>query len=188
MHRTYIVSLAPALALALVALGAQGASAQDSSGRLELTFDGGYGFGSEGEYGELALDFRAFSEVGVGGVLRTGVATQVFSNALALDLGVAFRTDLTGGERGGLAFTIAVGPSFAYGPFDVDWVDAWGGWAMLGLDLWHRHFVVGAGVTAHLLVPSSHDRQASWAGEVPGRDQPIATIAPMLRVGWVWGR
>jgi hypothetical protein len=175
----------PLAAFVFTVLSAGSAEAQDS-GRLELTFDGGYGFGSEGGYGELAMDFRAFTDRGVGGVLRAGVATQLFSSAFALDLGFAFCVDLAGGERGGLVLSGAVGPSFAYGPFDLGWVDAWGGFALLGLDFWHRHFVVGIGVSAHALVPASHDRQASWAGEVPGRDEPLVTIAPMLRVGWVW--
>lgn len=179
------------IALSLVIAGSSPAEAQPqqlTSGRLELTFDGGYGFGTEGDYGELAMDFRAFTPNGVGGVFRAGVGTQIFSNALAMDLGFALRADLVGGDVGGVAIAGALGPSFAYGPFDVDWVDAWGGWAMLGIDFWHRHFVAGVGVTAHLLMPSSHDRQASWAGEAPGRSAPIVTIAPTIRVGWAWGR
>ncbi len=178
--------LTPLLAYLIFAAWAPAAHAQ-SPGRLELSFDGGYGGGSEGGYGELAMDFRAYAPSGVGGVVRAGVATQIFSNAFALDLGVSLRLNLAGDESGGLALTGAVGPSVAYGPFDIDWVDAWGGFAMLGLDYWHRHFLIGLGVTGHLLVASSHDRQASWAGEEPGRNDPIMTLAPMLRVGWAWG-
>jgi hypothetical protein len=188
MHRHFTFPITLSLVLATASTAAAEDPSRRSPGRLELSFDAGYGFGTEGDYGEVAMDFRAFAPNGVGGVFRAGVATQIFSNALAVDLGFALRANLVGGEIGGLAISGALGPSFAYGPFDVDWVDAWGGWAMLGLDLWHRHFVVGVGVTAHLLVPTSHDRQASWAGEVPGRSNPITTIAPTIRVGWAWGR
>lgn len=160
------------------------ASAQDRSrsgrARLELALDHGYGGSSEGGYGEIAADLRLSAPNGIGAVLRTGLATQLFSNALGVDLGVAYRVDLAASDHVGVQLGGALGPSLSYGPFDGGWVVAYGGWAMLHLDLWFRNFLVGVGVSAHAMASARH-------GQEGGRAAPILTLAPLVRIGGDWG-
>ncbi len=149
-------------------------------GRFELAFDHGYGFGTEGDYLELGTDIRGYAPSGLGAALRIGVAAQGLSNAVAADLGAALRVNLVSGVHSGLQLAGAVGPSLAIGPFDGGRVFAYGGWAMLHLNLWVGVFFVGLGVSAHALWSERHT-------EPNGRSAPILTIAPSLRVGFDWG-
>lgn len=171
-------------ALALVAP----ASAQDRSAtgrsRLELAFDHGYGASTEGDYAEVSVDARLYAPFGLGAVVRTGAATQLFSNALAMDLGVAYRLDLAAGEHAGLQLALALGPALARGPFDGGEVWAFGGWAMLHLDFWYRNFFVGLGVSGHA-VWASRDGEENLEG--PPRTGAVMTLTPTLRVGGEWG-
>ncbi|MCB9598598.1 MAG: hypothetical protein H6719_38135 [Sandaracinaceae bacterium] len=170
------------LALAPPAL-AQDRNATGRS-RMELSFDHGYGFGSEGEFVELAADGRVYAPFGLGVVARAGLATRVFSNALALDLGAAYRLDLVDTPHAGLQLAIAVGPSVARGPFDGGEVWAFGGWSMLHLDFWYRNFFVGLGATGHLMATT---REGSDVVDGNPRSAPILTLTPMIRIGGEWG-
>ncbi len=176
-------SFRAALVFVLVSSAAL-ASAQDRSrshrARMELVLDLGLGASTEGMYGEASGDLRLFSPDGVGAVLRTGVATRGFSNAPAVELGVAYRFDLLAAEHLGLQLTGVIGPSVAYGPFDDGNVAAYGGWAMLHLDFWYRNVVVGVGVTGHAMLGERHE-------QTEGRASPILSIAPTLRIGGEWG-
>ncbi len=173
------------IALALcVLLLASSASAQDRSrserARLELAFEVGYGGSSEGGFGELGGDLRLWAPNGAGVVLRTGLATTGFSNAFGVDLGAAYRLDLLSEEHLGLQLAGAIGPSVAYGPFDEGYVAAYGGFAMIHLDFWYRNVLVGVGVSAHAMAPERHM-------QLEGRDDPILTLTPLIRIGGDWG-
>lgn len=187
--------LAVLVVVSAIPLVATHAQAQDRSrsdrARLELSFDHGGGWSSEDAYGELALDLRLHAPVqasmSLGVVLRAGLATQLFSNAGAFDLGAAYRVDLLAEEHIGVQLALALGGSVAYGPFDGGNVVAAGGFAMLHLDLWYRSSFVGIGVSSHALLSSRHAEQASRWGDDAGRTDPIVTVTPMLRVGGEWG-
>lgn len=170
--------------LVLLCATASVASAQDRSrshrARMELALDHGLGASTEGMYGELSADLRIFAPEGVGAVLRTGVATRGFSNAPAVDLGIAYRLDLFALDHVGLQLDGVIGPSVAYGPFDDGNVAAYGGWAMIHLDFWYRNMVVGLGVSAHAMLSERY-------GSPQGRDSAILTITPTIRIGGDWG-
>jgi hypothetical protein len=172
--------------LALCALAALGGTAHaqyrttTQRGRLELAFDHGYGFSTEGDFLELGSDIRAYAPEGIGGAIRVGVAAQGLSNAFAADLGVALRTDLVATPRWGLQLAGAIGPSLAVGPFDGGRVMALGGFGMVHLDLWVGVLFVGIGVTGHALWSERH-------ASPNGRADAVLSIAPTLRVGFDWG-
>lgn len=166
-------------ALVLAAPAAAQYRSESARARMEIAFDHGYGGGSEGGYAELAGDVRIWAPYGVGLIVRTGLASNVFSNAFAVDLGVGARVDLAHGSLGGLQLYGALGGSVAYGPFD-GYIPAFGGFAMAGLDLWHRNFFVGIAASAHALYAEGHQ-------DAGGRGDPIWTLAPMLRVGGDFG-
>ncbi len=107
--------LAPLGALLLLLPCAAEAQDRSRSGRarLELSLDHGYGPSSEDGFGVLAADLRIHAPNGLGVALRTGIATQIFSNAFAIDLGVAYRLDLIAVEHAGLQLAGAIGPSLA---------------------------------------------------------------------------
>lgn len=172
------------LLLVLVCAVPSTASAQDRSrtgrARLELALDLGYGGGSDGGYVEIGADLRLSAPFGLGVVLRTGLATNGFSNALAADLGIAYRLDLIQEEHLGVQVGAAVGPSVASGPFDQGEVLAYGGWAMIHLDFWYRNLLIGVGLSGHAMVGERH-------AQPTGRDTPILTLAPMIRFGGEWG-
>ena len=171
--------LAPlSLALTLSVASVAGAEVRTATGRsrMELTFDHGLGFGTEGMFFELATDLRVYAPYGLGAVLRLGGAAQLMSIGWAAEVGVAYRVDLFTMERAGIQLGIALGPSVAYGPFDRGSVPAIGGWGMLHLDVWHRNIFVGIGVTGHALAPEGEQRT-----------NPILTVTPTLRVGGEWG-
>lgn len=180
--RTVLVALACSLTATAPIASAQDRSRSGRS-RMELAFDHGYGASSEGGYAEIAADLRIYAPFGLGAVLRTGIASNLFSNALAADLGVAYRLDLVAEEHVGLQLAGAIGPSIAYDPFDQGNVTAFGGWAMVHLDFWHRNVFVGLGASAHALLGERH-------AEVEGRGAPILTLAPMSASRrWAsWGR
>lgn len=182
MDRLALSIVVASLALASVA------HAQDRTrtgrARMELAFDHGYGLGSEGEYAELAVDARLYAPFGLGVALRTGLATQLFSNALAIDLGPAYRLDLVAGEHAGLQLALAAGPSVARGPFDGGDVWAFGLFGMLHLDFWYRNFFVGLGASAHGLWPT---RAGEDQLEGTPRTDPIWTFTPTIRIGGEWG-
>jgi len=196
-HGSVLVSTATksAIVVLTVALGllagSTRAEVQDRSrsdrARLELSFDHGGGWSSEDAYGELALDLRIHAPMGLGVVLRAGLATQIFSNAGGLDLGAAYRVDLLAEEHVGVQLALAIGASVAYGPFDGGSVVAAGGFAMLHLDVWYRSVFVGLGVSSHALLSSRHGQAASRWGDDAGRADPILTVTPMLRIGGEWG-
>ena len=179
------------VAALLLALGSIPASAsaqasdlrfRSTSGRarMELSLDAGYGFSTEGDYLELASDFRAYAPFGLGVVLRVGAAVRWLSNAVAVDVGAAQRFDLVSGTHAGLQLVLTAGASVAYGPFDLRGdVAAYGGFGMVHLDLWTTNFFIGVGASAHAMVPE-------LAGQ-GGRDAPILTITPLLRFGGDWG-
>jgi hypothetical protein len=141
--------------------------------RMELAFDHGFGGGSEGGYAELAIDMRVWAPFGLGLVLRTGLASNGFSNALAADLGPAVRI-IGGGKLGGVALSLAGGLAYAYGPFHEGWAHGVGAFALLAIDFWYRNFFAGLAASGHVLFASE-------------RQTPIWTLAPMLRVGGDWG-
>lgn len=144
--------------------------------RMELGVDLGYGFGSEGDYLELATDFRVHAPFGLGAVVRFGVASRLLSNALAVDVGAAQRFDLVAGAHGGIQLALAAGLGTAYGPFGQHGdVAAYGGFGMVQLDFWTTHLFVGVGVSGHALLAE---------GE---RSDPILTVAPQVRLGGDWG-
>jgi hypothetical protein len=147
--------------------------------RMELAFDSGYGGGSEGGYLEIGTDFRVWSPSGLGAIVRVGLASNVFSNAFATDAGAGFRFDLARGTTGGLQLASGIGASYARGPFDGD-RNAFGGFALLGFDGWHRNFFAGVGVSAHLLWTLGSQGEGA-------RTDPIWTLTPMLRIGGDWG-
>lgn len=178
MKRTSLL-LAFALLLLPTAADAQSRSTTGRA-RMELSADHGVGFGSEGMYGELATDVRLVDPSGFGGVLRVGLASNGLSNALAVDLGAAYRLNLFVRPDWGVQLGLALGPSFAWGPFDQGMVAAWGGFSMLHLDVWVGTFFAGVGVTAHALMPERHS-------QVDGRADAILTVAPVIRVGGDWG-
>src|SRR5689334_6559640 len=90
---------------------AQSRSTTDRA-RMEVALDHGYGGGSEGGFVELAIDLRLFAPEGMGFVLRTGAASNGLSNAIAADVGGAWRFDLVRGTRGGLQLSFAAGGAF----------------------------------------------------------------------------
>jgi hypothetical protein len=179
--------LVVSLVLASAAL-ASSAHAQDRSrsgrSRMELAFDHGYGVSSEGEYAELAVDARLYAPFGLGLVVRTGLATQLFSNAVALDLGLAYRVDLVAGDHAGLQLALAAGGSAARGPFDGGDVWALGVVGMLHLDFWYRNFFVGIGASSHALWPI---RAGEDQLEGTPRTDPLWTLTPTIRIGGEWG-
>ena len=152
--------------------------------RMELAFDHGYGLGTEGDYLELGVDLRVYAPEGIGAVVRGGVALAPISIAYVVEAGLAYRLDLLSSEAFGVQLGLAAGPSFAYGPFDRGEVPALGGWAMLGLDLWHRNFFFGIGVTGHALGVLS---DGGGDNHAPPREGPLLTVTPTLRVGGDWG-
>ncbi|MBX3273424.1 MAG: hypothetical protein KF729_24385 [Sandaracinaceae bacterium] len=152
--------------------------------RMELAFDHGYGLGTEGDYLELGVDLRVHAAEGIGAVVRGGLALAPFSIAYVVEAGLAYRLDLFSSEAFGVQLAVAAGPSFAYGPFDRGEVPALGGWAMLGLDLWHRNFLFGIGVAGHALGVLSDGGGDNYAAP---REGPLLTITPTLRVGGDWG-
>lgn len=147
---------------------------------MELAFDHGYGVSTEGDYAELGADLRLWAPFGLGVVLRTGVASNGMSTAAAADLGVGYRLDLVAIDHVGLQLAGVLGPSLAHGPFDHGKVAAFGGFAMLHLDFWYRNFFVGVGVSAHAMVSERY-------AQSDGRDAPILTLTPTLRIGADWG-
>lgn len=148
--------------------------------RMELALDSGYGFGTEGDYAELAADFRVYTPEGTGAVFRAGGALRVLSNAMAFDLGAAQRFELVGGTNAGLQLALVAGTSMAWGPFDPEGnVAAYGGFGMVHLDVWTTNFFIGLGVTGHAMLPARHHQG--------GRSDPILTIAPQIRLGGDWG-
>lgn len=173
-------SLLAALSLALTLSVASTAAAQvrtaTGRSRMELTFDHGIGFGTEGMFFEGAMDLRVYAPLGLGAVLRVGAATQLMSGGFAAEVGAAYRLDLFTMERAGIQLGVALGPSVAYGPFDRGNAPAIGGWGMLHVDVWHRNIFVGIGLTGHAL-----------ASEGAQRTNPVLTITPTLRVGGEWG-
>jgi len=182
------------LVVALTLSWAAPASAQYRSttgrGRVEIALDHAWGFGSEGEHLQLAADLRVHAPCGLGAVFRAGLASQLLSNALAFDLGIAQRVDLVTGPRAGLQLAFAAGGSYANGPFAPDSVaslpfhersvDALGGFAMVHLDVWIDTFFFGAGVSGHLLRATGDAHQAR-GGEL------LTALAPTLRLGGEWG-
>jgi len=186
--------LASLLAFGLALVAAAPVCAQYRSttgrGRVEIALDHAWGFGSEGEHLQLASDLRVYAPFGFGAVFRAGLASQLLSNALAFDLGVAQRFDLVAGPRAGLQLALAVGGSYANGPFAPDSVaslpfhersvDALGGFAMVHLDVWIDTFFFGAGVSGHLLRATGDAHQAR-GGEL------LTSVAPTLRLGGEWG-
>jgi hypothetical protein len=149
--------------------------------RMELAIDLGYGGGSEGAYGELAMDFRVWAPEGLGVIVRTGAATNLWSTAFAADLGFGARLDLERGARGGLQLALGIGATYARGPFDGE-VDALGGFGTASLELWHDNWFLGLGATAHALAALAADENE------PTREDPLIwTLAPMLRMGGDWG-
>lgn len=180
MRRTTPAAIA-ALALLLQTLPAH---AQDRSrsgrARLELSFDHGAGGSTEGPYGELAADLRLHAPEGFGAVLRTGIASNLLSYAFAIDLGVAQRFDLVAFDHVGLQLSVAGGASIEEGPFDRGRVGAFGGWGMLHADLWYRNFFVGVGAVGHVLATDSHQSET-------GRQEPVVSLAGVLRLGGDWG-
>lgn len=148
--------------------------------RMELSADHGVGFGTEGLYGELGTDLRLTAPDGFGAALRLGLASNGPSNALAVDLGATYRLDLFARPDWGVQAGLALGPSMAWGPFDQGQVTAWGGFAMLHLDVWVGRFFAGVGLSGHALLPERH-------AQMDGRADPILTLAPTIRVGGDWG-
>ncbi|MCA9607311.1 MAG: hypothetical protein KC619_17015 [Myxococcales bacterium] len=185
MQRRTLAALA-ALAL-LPTLGHAQDRSRSGRARLELAFDAGYGPSSEDAFGVVAADLRLHTPDGLGAVIRSGLATQIFSNAVAIDLGVAYRLDLVAADHAGLQLGGAIGPSLAHGPFDRGDVVAAGGFAMLHLDFWYRNFLVGIGVAGHLLFSERHGQPASRWGDDAGREAPILALVPTLRIGGDWG-
>ena len=182
------------LVCAAVACGATAnpAVAQDRTSthraRMEVSLLAGYGGSSEGGYAELGFDARLYSPDGAGLVLRAGGAAQILSVALAVDVGVAYRVDLVGGEHAGLQLAMGFGPTIANGPFDRGNVWAGGGWAALHLDYWYRNMFVGLGASSRVLVSSPG---AGSRGDVQTRMEPrtdpVWTVTPTLRFGGEWG-
>jgi len=186
-------SIQPSFALlAALAILTSTAGAQDRTtsrrARLELSFDHGYGFSTEGSFIELAADLRLLSPDGIGVALRTGSAVQGLSNAHVIELGIAGRLNLFSLPHVGLQLGGAIGPSLACGPFDGGDVRAYGGWASLHLDLWHRNLFVGVGVSGHALLSDRHATQIDPLSiEAPRGDAPILSLTPLIRLGGDWG-
>lgn len=180
-------SVLTALALAALPL-AEPAHAQDRTrtgrSRVELAFDHGYGFGTEGDFAELSVDARLYAPFGLGVALRAGVASRLFSNAVGVDLGLAYRLDLSAGEHAGLQLALTLGPSVARGPFDGGQVWAFGGWAMVHLDFWYRNFFVGVGASGHAMWA---DRMGENGLEGAPRTDALMTLTPTIRVGGEFG-
>jgi len=188
IHRPFLTLLVVTLCSSSTLMSAAAQDSPESGVSVEAALDHGLGFGSEGTFGVLGADVRVYGESGFGGVLRLGLATQLFSNAFVMDAGLAYRLVLWEQEHMALSLAAAVGPSFAYGPFDGGDVHAVGGWAMTGLDFQHRRAFFGIGVAGHALVPGRPDQTPSFVGEGGARRDPVLALTPTLRVGLAWGR
>ena len=180
MRRTNQAAIA---ALALLLQTAH-AHAEDRSrsgrARLELSFDHGVGGSTEGAYGELAADLRLHAPEGFGAVLRSGLASNVLSYAFAIDLGVAQRFDLVAFDHVGLQLSVAGGASIGEGPFDRG---RDGAAAAEGFPLAHlgaRPIYLGVGAVGHALATDRHQAEAR-------RQEPVVSLAGLLRIGGDWG-